>query len=66
MLQVSEDVAGNPLAVFPDAESIPEELLQPIAREMKRELLAGDYLQVDETPVRVLDLSGGRARFAGG
>lgn len=31
------------------------EWLQPIAREMKRELLAGDYLQVDETPVRVLD-----------
>jgi transposase len=29
--------------------------LQPVVREMKRELLAGDYLQVDETPVRVLD-----------
>lgn len=29
--------------------------LQPIVREMKRELLAGDYLQVDETPVRMLD-----------
>lgn len=29
--------------------------LQAIVREMKRELLAGDYLQVDETPVRVLD-----------
>jgi transposase len=29
--------------------------LQPLVREMKRELLAGDYLQVDETPVRVLD-----------
>jgi transposase len=29
--------------------------LQPIVREMKRDLLAGDYLQVDETPVRVLD-----------
>lgn len=29
--------------------------LQPIVREMKRELLAGDYLQVDETPVRVMD-----------
>lgn len=29
--------------------------LQPIVREMKRELLQGDYLQVDETPVRVLD-----------
>ena len=28
------------------------EWLQPIVREMKRELLAGDYLQVDETPVR--------------
>ncbi|HYK42426.1 MAG TPA: PhzF family phenazine biosynthesis protein [Thermoanaerobaculia bacterium] len=27
-------LAGNPLAVFPDAKSIPEELLQPIAREM--------------------------------
>src|ERR1035438_4891264 len=31
------------------------EWLQPIVREMKRELLAGDYLQVDETPVRVMD-----------
>lgn len=29
--------------------------LEPIVREMKRELLAGDYLQIDETPVRVLD-----------
>jgi len=29
--------------------------LEPIAREMKRELLSGDYLQVDETPVRVMD-----------
>ena len=31
------------------------EWLQPIVREMKRELLAGDYVQVDETPVRVMD-----------
>jgi transposase len=29
--------------------------LQPLAREMKRTLLAGDYVQVDETPVRVPD-----------
>jgi transposase len=29
--------------------------LQPIVREMKRELLAGSYLQVDETPVKVMD-----------
>lgn len=29
--------------------------LQAIVREMDRELLAGDYLQVDETPVRVMD-----------
>jgi transposase len=29
--------------------------LQPIAREMKNQLLAGDYVQVDETPVRVQD-----------
>jgi transposase len=29
--------------------------LQAIATEMKRELLAGDYLQVDETPVKVMD-----------
>lgn len=29
--------------------------LEPLVREMKRELLAGDYLQVDETPVRVMD-----------
>ena len=31
------------------------EWLQPVVREMKRELLSGDYLQVDETPVRVMD-----------
>jgi transposase len=31
------------------------EWLQPIVREMKRELLAQDYVQVDETPVRVMD-----------
>ncbi len=31
------------------------EWLQPIVREMKRELLSRDYLQVDETPVRVMD-----------
>jgi transposase len=31
------------------------ELLQPLVREMKRQLLAGDYVQVDETPVRVMD-----------
>lgn len=30
-------------------------VLQPIAREMKRLLLLGDYVQVDETPVRVQD-----------
>ena len=29
--------------------------LQPIVREMKRELLSGDYVQADETPVRVQD-----------
>lgn len=29
--------------------------LQAIVHEMNRELLAGDYLQVDETPVRVMD-----------
>jgi transposase len=29
--------------------------LQPLVREMKRELLAGDYVQVDKTPVRVQD-----------
>ena len=29
--------------------------LEPIVREMKRELLNGEYLQVDETPVRVMD-----------
>lgn len=29
--------------------------LSAIVREMKRELLAGDYLQADETPVRVMD-----------
>ena len=29
--------------------------LQAIVGEMKRELLAGDYLQVDETPVKVMD-----------
>lgn len=31
------------------------EWLQPLVREMKRELLERDYLQVDETPVRVMD-----------
>jgi len=29
--------------------------LQPIVREMKQHLLQGDYVQVDETPVRVQD-----------
>lgn len=29
--------------------------LQPIHREMKAGLVAGDYLQVDETPIRYLD-----------
>jgi transposase len=29
--------------------------LQPIVREMKAQLLGGDYVQVDETPVRVQD-----------
>jgi transposase len=29
--------------------------LQPVVRQMKVELLAGDYLQVDETPVKVMD-----------
>jgi len=31
------------------------EWLQPLVREIKAELLAGDYVQVDETPVRVQD-----------
>jgi transposase len=31
------------------------EWLQAIVREMKGELLRGDYLQVDETPVKVMD-----------
>ena len=29
--------------------------LQPLVREMKRQLLLGDYVQVDETPVQVQD-----------
>jgi len=29
--------------------------LQPLVREMKKELLAGDYVQADETPVKVQD-----------
>jgi transposase len=29
--------------------------LQPVVGQMKKELLAGDYLQVDETPVKVMD-----------
>src|SRR5436305_156318 len=29
--------------------------LEPIVREMKSQLLAGDYLQADETPVAVMD-----------
>ena len=31
------------------------ELLQPIVRVMKEQLLAGNYLQVDETPVKLMD-----------
>jgi transposase len=31
------------------------EWLSAIVREMKRDLLSGDYLQVDETPVKVMD-----------
>ena len=31
------------------------EWLSAIVREMKRELLEGEYLQVDETPVKVMD-----------
>ena len=31
------------------------ELLQPIARAIKEQLLASDYLQVDETPVKLMD-----------
>jgi transposase len=31
------------------------DLLRPIVGVMKRDLQAGDYLQVDETPVRVMD-----------
>jgi transposase len=31
------------------------DLLQPIVRAMKDQLLAGNYLQVDETPVKVMD-----------
>jgi transposase len=41
------------------------EWLQPIVREMRRALLAGDYLQVEETPVRVMD-PGVRGRCATG
>jgi transposase len=29
--------------------------LQPLVRAMKQDLLGGDYVQVDETPVRVMD-----------
>jgi transposase len=29
--------------------------LQPVVRQMKADLWAGDYLQVDETPVKVMD-----------
>lgn len=31
------------------------EWLRAVVREMKKDLLAGDYLQVDETPVKVMD-----------
>jgi len=41
-------LAGNPLAVFPDAETIPEELLQPIAREMDHAATA--YLSPSKIP----------------
>lgn len=41
-------LAGNPLAVFPDARTIPEELLQPIAREMDHAATA--FLTLSELP----------------
>lgn len=31
------------------------ELLQPVVRLIKEQLLQGDYLQVDETPIKVMD-----------
>jgi transposase len=42
-----------PLTTIDDAVMRVGELLMPIAAAMKRELLAGSYLQADETPVGV-------------
>jgi hypothetical protein len=36
------------------------ELLRPIAEALKRDLLAGRYLQADETPIRVLGVKKGK------
>jgi transposase len=41
------------LSTLDDAVLYPGELLVPIAAAMKRELLAGTYIQADETPVGV-------------
>jgi len=37
------------------------ELLEPIAQAIRRETLASDYTQIDETPIRYLDPGTGRA-----
>jgi transposase len=44
-----------PSSTLCDWVSAAAQWLQPVVREMKLELLAGDYVQVDETPVRILD-----------
>ncbi len=41
-------LAGNPLAVFPEGQTIPEDLLQPIAREMDHAATA--FLTPSELP----------------
>jgi len=47
--------ASIPRSTLSDWIEKAAELLQPIARAMKEQLLAGDYLQVDETPVKLMD-----------
>lgn len=44
-----------PASTLGDLVAKGAEWLQPLARVMKAALLAGDYVQVDETPVRVQD-----------
>ena len=46
---------GIPRQTLSDLVEKAADLLQPVVTLMKQELLVGNYVQVDETPVRVLD-----------